>query len=55
MGGLFVNVETLRVSFLHPDEAYRLITQPTPQFPSEQIYSEGVVERIMEVTAHHPS
>ncbi len=52
--GYFVNVETLRVSFLHPDEAYRLITRPTPQFPSEQIYSEGVVERIMEVTAHHP-
>jgi hypothetical protein len=52
--GYFVNVETLRVSFLHPNEAYRLITRPTPQFPSEQIYSEGVVERLMEVTAHHP-
>jgi hypothetical protein len=52
--GYFVNVETLRVSFLHPDEAYRLVTRPTPQFPSEQIYSEGVVERIMKVTALHP-
>ena len=35
--GYFVNVQTLRVSFLRPAEARRLITQPTPTFPGKQI------------------
>src|SRR6266516_4279941 len=31
--GYFVNVETLKVSFLRPEEARQLIVCPTPQFP----------------------
>jgi uncharacterized protein len=50
----FVNVQTLRVSFLHPHEAYRLILTPTPDYPGEQIYGKGVVEEIMRVTGCHP-
>jgi hypothetical protein len=52
--GYFVNVETLRVSFLRPAEAYRLITKPVPDYPSEQIFGEGVVEEIMRVSGCHP-
>ncbi len=52
--GYFVNVQTLKVSFLQPAEARQLITQPVPGFPSEQIFGEGVVEEIMRVTNCHP-
>ena len=52
--GYFVNVQTLRVSFLHKDEARRLITRPIPTFPGEDIYGDGVVERIIAETGCHP-
>ena len=52
--GYFVNVQTLRVSFLHEDEARRLITQPLPDFPSAAIYGDGVVDRILTETGSHP-
>jgi hypothetical protein len=52
--GYFVNVETLRVSFLRPADARRLITKPYPDYPSEQIFGEGVVEEIMHMTGCHP-
>ena len=52
--GYFVNVQTLRVSFLHKDEAWRLITRPIDGFPSEGIYGYGVVERIIAETGCHP-
>jgi hypothetical protein len=52
--GYFVNVETLKVSFLRPAEARRLITRPIPDYPSEQLFGEGVVEEIMHVTGCHP-
>jgi uncharacterized protein len=50
----FVNVQTLRVSFLQPDEASHLILTPTPDYPGEQIYGKGVPEEIMRVTGCHP-
>jgi hypothetical protein len=50
----FVNVQTLKVSFLLPAEAHQLITKPIPSFPSEQVFSEGVVEEIIRVTGCHP-
>lgn len=52
--GYFINVKTLRVTFLHPVEAFRLITQPVHNYPSEQIFASGVVEEIMRVTGNHP-
>jgi hypothetical protein len=52
--GYFVNVRTLKVSFLRPAEAYQLITCPVPRFPSAQIFGERVVEAIMQVTNCHP-
>ena len=52
--GYFVNVETLRVSFLQPEEARQLITQPAPDVSQEQIFSEAVVQEIIRVTGCHP-
>ncbi len=52
--GYFVNVQTLSVSFLHKDEARRLITRPVRGFPGEEIYGDGVVERIITETGCHP-
>jgi uncharacterized protein len=52
--GYFVNVQTLRVSFLREEEAHRLITQPVPDYPIEQIFGEGVVEEIIRITGCHP-
>src|SRR5205807_9125411 len=31
-----------------------LITQPQPNFPSSQIFGEGVVEEIIRITGRHP-
>jgi len=50
----FVNVQTLKVSFLKPTEARQLITKPTSSFPSERIFDTGVVEEIIRVTGCHP-
>jgi hypothetical protein len=50
----FVNVQTLRVSFLREAEALQLITHPIPDYPIEQIYGEGVVDEIIRVTGCHP-
>ncbi|MGH2494254.1 MAG: AAA family ATPase [Ktedonobacteraceae bacterium] len=52
--GYFVNVQTLKVSFLQPSEAHKLITQPKPNFPSEQVFGEEVVAEIMRITGCHP-
>ncbi len=52
--GYFVNVQTLKVSFLQPVEALQLITRPVSNFPSEQVFGEGVVDEIMRVTGCHP-
>ena len=52
--GYFVNVQILKVSFLQPAEARRLITQPIPTFPGEQIFGGEVVEEIIRVTGCHP-
>ncbi len=51
----FVNVQTLRVSFLRPAEVRRLITQPDdPDFSSERPFNADVVEEIIRVTTGHP-
>ncbi|GHO92730.1 hypothetical protein KSF_027780 [Reticulibacter mediterranei] len=52
--GYFVNVETLRVSFLHPDEARQLIVEPLADFPGTQVFAEPVVSKIMQMTRCHP-
>jgi hypothetical protein len=52
--GYFVNVETLRVSFLRPDEARQLIVEPLADFPGTQVFAEPVVNEIMQVTRCHP-
>lgn len=50
----FVNVQTLHVGFLRKEEARQLITEPTPNFPGEEIFSEGVINQILDMTACHP-
>ena len=52
--GYFVNAQVLKVGFLNRTEGYRLITRPVPNYPSEQIFGEGVIEEIMRVTGCHP-
>jgi hypothetical protein len=52
--GYFVNVQTLKVSFLQPVEALQLITQPVPDFPAEHIFGERVVDAVMQMTNCHP-
>jgi hypothetical protein len=52
--GYFVNVETLKVSFLRLAEAQQLIVHPTPGFPGERIFGEEVVLEIVRVTGCHP-
>jgi hypothetical protein len=52
--GYFINAQTLKVTFLHPSEAFDLITQPIHNFPSQDIFGDGVVEQIMRVTGCHP-
>jgi hypothetical protein len=52
--GYFVNVQTLKVSFLRPEEARRLITKPLPDFPGEKLFQERIVEEIMKLTGCHP-
>jgi uncharacterized protein len=47
-------VQALRVSFLHEDEARRLITRPLPDLYSEDIYGDGVVDAIIRETGCHP-
>ena len=50
----FINVQMLRVSFLQPEEARRLITKPTPRFPGETIFPSDVVDAIIAATGCHP-
>ena len=52
--GYFVNVETLKVSFLRPEEAHLLIVQPTPQFPGEQIFGAQVIAEVLRLSGCHP-
>lgn len=47
--GYFVNVERIKVSFLHEQDAHNLIVQPVPN-----IFSEEVAQEIMRVTRCHP-
>lgn len=55
-GRYFVNVQTHKVSFLKRDEAIQLITQPTAKddFPSDDVFGEGVVDKIIGETGYHP-
>jgi uncharacterized protein len=50
----FVNVQILKVSFLHFKEARQLVVHPTRNFPSEQIFGSGVVDELLRVTGCHP-
>lgn len=52
--GYFVNVQTLKVSFLKYDEAQQLVMWPAPEFPGEKIFSLDVVEEILRVTCCQP-
>jgi AAA ATPase domain len=52
--GYFVNVRTLKVGFLESEEAFKLITEPVPNFPGEKIFGEEVIKEIMRVTGYHP-
>src|SRR5947209_9310581 len=52
--GYFVNVQALKVSFLHQEEARHLIVHPNEDYPAEQIFGEGVVEQIIGETNGHP-
>ncbi|MBV9713500.1 MAG: AAA family ATPase [Ktedonobacteraceae bacterium] len=52
--GYFVNVETLKVSFLRLAEARQLIVHPTPEFPGEHVFNEEVIGEIIRVTGCHP-
>lgn len=50
----FVNVQTLKVSFLQPSDAYQLITRPIQSVPVELIFGQGVIDEILRVTNGHP-
>jgi DNA-binding phage protein len=50
----FVNVQVLKVSFLHSEEAYHLITQPVPDFSGEQIFGKDIAQEILRETGCHP-
>ncbi|MBA2285513.1 MAG: ATP-binding protein, partial [Ktedonobacteraceae bacterium] len=52
--GYFVNVKTLKVTLLAPEDARTLITQPVPDFRGEDIFGEGVVDEIIQVSGCHP-
>ncbi|GAC1650082.1 MAG: hypothetical protein NVS4B12_19600 [Ktedonobacteraceae bacterium] len=52
--GAFVNVQALKVGFLKHDEAEKLVTKPTPNYPSEELFGDGVVEKIINDTGCHP-
>lgn len=52
--GYFVNVETLKVSFLRQGEAEQLILCPTALFPGTQIFVEEVIDEIITSTGGHP-
>src|SRR6266852_2997144 len=47
--GYFVNVERIKVSFLHATDARNLIVLPIPH-----IFDDEVVEKIMRITHRHP-
>jgi len=49
----FVNVQTLKVSFLKREEAHQLILNPRPDYPGEEIFG-AVVEQIIQQTNCHP-
>ncbi len=53
-GNYFVHIETLKVSFLLPQDAHQLIVKPVPHFPGEQVFSEEVVEAIIKETGCQP-
>lgn len=48
------NIQFLRMKFLLPREARRLIVNPVPTFPGEDIFGQEVVTKIIEVTGGHP-
>lgn len=50
----FVNVQVLKVSFLKPEEAHTLITQPIKDFLDYEVFGDDVVNKIIEVTNGHP-
>ncbi len=50
----FINVQTLKVSFLKPDEARQLILHPTVQHPGESIFDQSIVDEIVYQTNCHP-
>ena len=52
--GYFVNVETLKVSFLRLEEAHKLITHPVPDFSGEFTFGEQVVAEVIRQTSGHP-
>jgi hypothetical protein len=43
----------LPVSYLRPDEARKILTQPTPDFP-DAVYSEAAIERALDLTGGQP-
>ncbi|GCE17522.1 AAA family ATPase [Dictyobacter kobayashii] len=49
----FVNVQSLKVSFLSELEACQLILHPKPEYPGEDIFGE-IVDRLIQQTNGHP-
>ncbi|HEY7414995.1 MAG TPA: hypothetical protein VH593_07370, partial [Ktedonobacteraceae bacterium] len=47
-------VQTLKISFLQPSEAYQLITRPIQGIPIEQIFGPNVLDEMLRVTGCHP-
>jgi predicted transcriptional regulator len=52
--GYFVNVLMLHVGFLSNEDARHLIIEPIPNFTSRTIFSDEIVEKIIEQTHSHP-
>jgi hypothetical protein len=42
-----VNVQILRLSFLRPEEPQQLITQPVPDFASQKIFKQDIVNKVI--------
>ncbi len=48
---IFINVKTLKISFLTRDEGFRLLTGPVPDIEFE---SESIVEKVLDITGCQP-
>jgi uncharacterized protein len=50
----FVNVQSIKVGLLRVEEARQLIMQRRPDFPSEEIFDDAIIDEVLYKTGCHP-